>query len=212
MLKQLCVIKNIKGGVTMIGNSNYLQSSDFNIPTPAVLNDVDGDPSTVISTSSDLILPAGSKIDYAYLTVQTGYEATAGEMTSIKFKVPGKSYLTLNSSSPQFIAAKSVLDTSPGTRKYRQIIFNVTNLLPQNGFVSNAAGGLLGRYFVADPIPNFPTNQRTNMGGWSLIVVYSNTNSLYRNITIADNWQFLEVELLQLIQTYPTYKCLVREQ
>ncbi len=182
--------KNIRGGVTMIGNSNYLQSSDFNVPNPAVLNDVDGDPSTTISTSSDLILPAGSKIDYAYLTVQTGYEATPGDMISIKFKVPGGNYLTLNSSSPQFIAAKSVLDPSPGTRKYRQIIFDVTSLLPQNGFVSTSAGGLSGRYFVADPIPNFPTNQRTNMGGWSLIVVYSNTNSLYRNITIADNWQF----------------------
>ncbi|WP_375191072.1 hypothetical protein [Chryseobacterium sp.] len=174
----------------MIGNSNYLQSTDFNIPNPAIVNDIDGDPSTTISTSADLILPLGSKIDYAYLTVQTGYEATPGEMTSIKFKVPGGNYLTLNSSSPQFIAAKSVLDPSPGTRKYRQIIFDVTSLLPQNGFVSTSAGGLSGRYFVADPIPNFPTNQRTNMGGWSLIVVYSNTNSLYRNITIADNWQF----------------------
>jgi hypothetical protein len=28
------------------------------------------------------------------------------------------------------------------------------------------------------------------MGGWSIIVVYSNPNSKFRNVTVADNWQY----------------------
>jgi len=179
--------ETIQGGVAMIGNSHYLTSSDFG--GLAVVNDIDGDATTTISSSSDLILPSTSIIEYAYLSVETGFEATPGDMTSVKFKVPGGSYVTLTTASTQFLSTKSVLETS-GSRKYRQILFDVTDLIPSNGFVSLAAGGVAGRYFVADPVPTYPVTQRTNMGGWSLIVVYKNTNSLIRSITIADNWQF----------------------
>lgn len=180
----------VKGGVAMIGNSHYLQSSDFDVPDPSIVNDVDGDVSTSISTSADLILPANSSIVFAYLAVETGFESTPGDMTSVKFRVPGGSYITLTSASSQFLVARSVND--PGTRKYRQMTFDVTDLIPSSGYVSDAAGGAAGRYFLADPIPNYPVDQRTNMGGWSLIVVYRNPNSINRSVVVADNWRFFD--------------------
>jgi len=178
--------KVIQGGTAMIGNSHYLQSTDFG--GIAVENDVDTDLSTSISSSSDLILPAGSVIQYAHLSVETGFEITPGDMTSVKFQVPGSGYITLTNASSEFLVARSVQD--PGTRKYRQMIFDVTNLLPSNGYVSTATGGASGRYYVADPLPVRPVTERSNMGGWSLIVAYKNQNSLIRSIIIADNWQF----------------------
>jgi hypothetical protein len=180
----------VKGGVSMIGNSHYLQSSDFDIPDPSIANDVDGDMATSISTSADLILPTNSTVVYAYLTVETGFEATPGDMTSVKFRVPGGSYMTLTSASPQFLGVRSVND--PGTRKYRQMMFDVTDLMPPTGYVSVAGGGAAGRYFLADPTPNYPVDQRTNMGGWSLIVVYQNPNSINRSVVVADGWRFFD--------------------
>ena len=179
--------ETIQGGVAMIGNSHYLKSTDFG--GTAIVNDIDGDGSTTISSSSDLILPTDSSVEYAYLAIETGFEATAGDMTSVKFKVPGGSYITLTNSSTQFLSTKSVLEPS-GSRKYRQMLFDVTDLLPATGFTSIAAGGVSGRYFVADPVPTYPVAQRSNMGGWSLIVVYKNESSILRSVTVADNWQF----------------------
>lgn len=186
----------LKGGAAMIGNAHYLRSSDFG--NPIVVNDIDGDPSTAISSSADLILPAGSTIVYAYLTVQTGYQTSqgVGAMTSVKFRVPGGGYTTLTNASPQFLQARTTNElVSGGTRLYRQIMFNVTGLMPANGYASNAGGGALARYFVADPVPGFVASgsgdaARSRLGGWSLIVVYRHANALPRSITVADNWQF----------------------
>ncbi|KRA16123.1 DUF11 domain-containing protein [Lysobacter sp. Root604] len=186
----------LKGGAAMIGNAHYLRSSDFG--NPIVVNDVDGDASTAISSSADLILPSGSTIMYAYLTVQTGYQTSQGigPMTSVKFRVPGGSYTTLTSASAQFLQARTTTEAaSGGTRFYRQIMFNVTSLMPANGYVSNAGGSPLARYFVADPAPGFTAAgtgdaARSRLGGWSLIVVYRHANALPRSITVADNWQF----------------------
>jgi len=178
--------KVIQGGTAMIGNAHYLKSTDFG--GTAIENDVDSDSSTSISSSSDLILPAGSVIQYAHLSVETGFEVTPGDMTSVKFQVPGSGYVTLTNASSEFLVARSVQD--PGTRKYRQMIFDVTSLLPLNGYVSTAVGGASGRYYIADPLPVRPVTERSNMGGWSLIVVYKNSSSLIRSVIVADNWQF----------------------
>jgi len=191
--------KVIQGGTAMIGNAHYLRSTDFG--GTAIENDVDSDPSTDISSSSDLILPVGSVIQYAHLSVETGFEVTPGDMTSVKFQVPGSGYVTLTNASSEFLIARSVQD--PGTRKYRQMIFDVTNLLPSNGYVSTAGGGASGRYYVADPLPVRPVTERSNMGGWSLIVVYKNSNSLVRSIIVADNWQFFGSGVSTVITDLP---------
>lgn len=186
----------VKGGVAMVGNAHYRRSSDFG--NPIVVNDVDGDPSTSISSSADLVLPAGSQIVYAYLTVQTGYQSSqgTGPMTSVRFRVPGGGYQTLSAASPGYLGNRTTSEAaSGGSRFYRQIMFDVTGLVPANGYVSNAGGGAGGRYYLADPVPGFGAGgtgsaARSRLGGWSLIVVYRNANSLPRAITVADNWQF----------------------
>ncbi|WP_326983395.1 T9SS type B sorting domain-containing protein [Chryseobacterium sp. MYb264] len=153
----------------MIGNSWYYSTS----PTGSrLIPDIDNDSSTNWSTSADLILPAGSTVEKAYLSVENDLSA----FNSVRFKAPGSNYTTLNQSS-------SVVNrTSTG---YSQRIWDVTALIPTNGYVSVAAGGAGGRYYLANPSP-----VPSRMGGWSIIVVYKNAGSKYRNITIADNWRY----------------------
>ncbi|MDG2433562.1 hypothetical protein, partial [Flavobacterium sp.] len=171
----------IKGGATLFGNSWYY-STQFSNNTSVARDDfrlnpdVDTDPTTTLSTSSDLILPPGSTIERAYLSVEKAI--SGGAITSVKFKAPGSpSYTVLN--------ASTSLSNKNSSGTY-QAIWDVTSMMPTNGYVSVASGGTAGRYFLADPLPNSTT---LPMGGWSIIVVYSNANSPARNITVADNWQ-----------------------
>ena len=170
----------IKGGATLFGNSWYY-STTSNTGTNTntrLVPDIDGDATTSHSTSSDLILPAGSRIERAFLAIEKGING--GSFTSVKFKAPGSAaYTTLNTTTA--LANKTTGAT------YYQAIWDVTTMMPATGYVSVAGGGTAGSYFVADPLPSSTT---LPMGGWSIIVVYSNANSPSRNITVADNWQF----------------------
>jgi len=153
----------------MIGNSWYYSTSPNG---PRLIPDIDNDSSTNWSTSADLILPAGSAIEKAYLSVENDVSA----FNSVRFKVPGGNYMTLNQTS------SIVNRTASG---YSQRIWDITALLPAQGYVSVGTGGAAGRYYLANPSPS-----PARMGGWSIIVVYKNPNSKYRNITIADNWRY----------------------
>lgn len=160
--------QKLNGGLATAANS--LQLND------GVYADVDNDPSTSASSSADLVLPAGSQIFKAYLYVEN---FDGGQMSSVKFAYPGSTgYVTLTTASPQFVA-------NP-TNIQNQLIFDVTNIIPVNGFTSTVvAGGNptgTGKYMVADPNANI-----VNYGlGWTLMVVYRNPASAYRSITIAD--------------------------
>lgn len=166
---------NVQGGATLIGNSWYYSTSAA--PTTNVVADIDGDASTSMSCSADLILPAGSTIVKAYLAIEQGYANTTA-FSSVKIKVPGaSSYTTLSSGTS--LANRVVSST------FHQMIWDITSIMPASGYVSVAGGGAGGRYTLADPtpVPDY-------MGGWSIIVVYSNPNSKFRNVTVADNWQY----------------------
>ncbi|MBC5845036.1 beta strand repeat-containing protein, partial [Flavobacterium muglaense] len=169
----------IRGGATLFGNSWYYSSTSNNgyFSNTRLTPDVDNDNSTTLSTSSDLILPAGSTIEKAYLAIEKGIGG--GMFTSVKFKAPGAGSYTLLSTATAL--------ANNNTNSYYQAIWDVTSMMPANGYVSVASGGTAGRYFLADPLPDSTT---LPMGGWSIIVVYSNPASPARNITVADNWQF----------------------
>lgn len=160
--------QKLNGGLASAANS--LQLND------GVYTDVDNDPTTSASSSADLVLPAGSQIFKAYLYIEN---FDGGQMTTVKFAYPGSTgYITLNTASPQYIA-------NP-TNIQNQLIFDVTNIIPINGFTSTVvAGGNpsgTGKYMVADP-----NSSIVNSGlGWTLLVVYRNPASAYRSITIAD--------------------------
>jgi hypothetical protein len=166
----------IQGGATLIGNSWFYSPGGTRL-TP----DIDGDASTSLSCSADLILPAGSTIVKAYLAIEQGLFNTAA-FSSVKIKVPGaSSYTTLSSGTS--LANRVVLGDA--SSYFHQMIWDITSIMPASGYVSVAGGGAGGRYTLADPtpIPDY-------MGGWSIIVVYSNPNSKFRHVTVADNWQY----------------------
>ncbi len=180
---------NIQGGATLFGNSFYLQTNDWDGAYPILRADVDGDPSTSISSSSDLVLPPGATVVKAFLSVETMYGIVVGsaDFDSVKFKTPGGSYTTLNTASTGYLT-RNIFNDAPGTgsdRYYRQMVFDVTSLLPTTP---------TGTYTVADPSPrNDNTADAYNqMGGWALTVVYRNPSATaqFRNITVADNWNF----------------------
>ncbi|MCW3160838.1 GEVED domain-containing protein [Chryseobacterium oryctis] len=161
----------IQGGVTMIGNSWYRANAGS---TTAIVPDVDDDPTTTWSTSADLILPPGSTIEKVLLSAE---KSGAANFTSVMLKVPGStSYTTLT-------AATSIANRTNG---YAQMIWDITSMIPANGYVSTAGGGAGGRYFVAQPTP---APAYIYMGGWSMIVVYKNANSKYRHVLVTDSWQ-----------------------
>lgn len=164
---------SIRGGLTFAANGLVSSANVF-------VNSAGG---TTMSSSSDLVLPAGSTIVKAFLYVESFYGTAGTAISSVKFRVPGGAYTTLNSASPGFIASR--LDA--GGSQYAIYVHDVTAMLPANGYVTNAVVGGeasgVGRYSVADVVPTQVTN---NGYGWSLVVVYSNPNSKYRNITVAD--------------------------
>ena len=132
-----------------------------------------------MSSASDLVLPTGSTIVKAILYVE-GY---ASQFNTVEFSYPGSPGLvTLTPASPGFIGNP----TDGGS--YSQFIIDVTSMIPSNGFVSTVTPGgdpsPAGRYAVADISPFDPGNWGY---GWELMVVYTNPNSKYRNVTIADN-------------------------
>ncbi|MCT4561797.1 MAG: PKD domain-containing protein [Crocinitomicaceae bacterium] len=160
--------QNLNGGLATAANS--LQ---FDV---GVYSDIDGDTSTSASSSADLVLPPGSQIYKAFLYIEN---FDGGQMTTVKFAYPGSTgYTTLTTASPQFLANPDNIQS--------QLIFDVTNIIPINGFTSNIVNGGdptgAGRYMVADP-----NSSSVNSGlGWSLVVVYRNPASAYRSLTIAD--------------------------
>lgn len=167
--------ETIQGGATIIGNSWF-----YSLPgaiNTRLVPDIDGIASTGRSSSADLILPAGSKIEKAFLAIETGYSATSN-LSSVKLRTPGGSNYTT-------LLATSSIANKFATQGYAQMIWDITSMIPANGYVSTAAGGTGGRFYLADPTPS-----PVIMGGWSIIVVYSNPNSKFRNITVADNWQY----------------------
>ena len=158
---------NVRGGFTLTGNTL------LNNSTSSFLNTAGGNTK---SSSADLVLPAGSTIEKAYLYVE-GYTAT--KMTSVRFRVPGGAYITYNTSSAGFLG-------NPGS-SFQQFMVDVTNVVPPTGYISTIVPGGSpsgnGRYAVADPDPT-----GFNYGyGWALFVVYTNPASRFRSVTIADN-------------------------
>ena len=175
--------ETLQGGATIIGNSWYYSLPADN--TGILIADVDDDNSTNMSSSADLILPVGSKIEKVFLSIESGYSDYAN-FTAVKLKVPGAaSYTTLTSATSLADNLLSDMVDSTISGGYGQMIWDITSMVPANGYVSTAGGGVGGRFYLADPNP-----QPYNMGGWSMIIVYSNPNSKFRSITVADNWQY----------------------
>jgi hypothetical protein len=166
----------IKARATVFGNSWYYYASSK--PETRLSPDIDSDDSTSHSANSDLILPAGSRIERAFLAFEK--RIGGGSFTSVKLKASGFT---------SCIILYATIDLSnKSTVYYHQGIWDVTSSVPGNGYGTAVGGGTGGRYFLLD---RMPSSTLVPMGSWSIIVVYSKSNSRFRNSIVTDNWKLI---------------------
>lgn len=177
----------LKGDVLLIGNNNlsrhvsnpYTGNGDNHSGTAQVNVDIDGDPSTVNSSSCNLAVPTLSrpcyKVVYAALYWSATYEGSnRANINRVKLKIPGS----------------AAYQTVTGTVIYDE---GTSNLLSANNHVPYAAfanvTSLLnatsaeGVYTVADIVATIGNNSPGYSGGWHLFVVYEDPRLPAKNIT-----------------------------
>ena len=182
--------QNVKGNFVFVGNTvmtcpgAVAACPGARDATGATLNnnsfdmtyvDVDADAATFDSSQADLALAAGSTVEFAGLYWGADTSAgvngvaapTAASNGSVLFTPPGGSQTTVTASQ---------LDTS-GTRYHA--FADVTSIV-------DAAGN--GTYTLANVQAG--TGQ-DRYGGWSLVVAYSNSAELTRNVTVFDGFQIV---------------------
>lgn len=144
--------------------------------------DIDGDPTTLNSSSANLTLPDCSGVAYAALYWGAGIAAGQGtngplpmrspNWNEVKFKTPGGTYQT--------ITAQRV-DTVTNVFHGYQAFADVTNLV---------RGGGSGYYTIADvkcDTVNATGQPIVNAyGGWNMVVIYRDSTMPLRNMTIFD--------------------------
>lgn len=133
--------------------------------------DIDSDPSTFNSSSSDLVMPAGSQVLFAglYWGARTNNTFTTGltsQRNTVKFKAPGDS------------AYRDLIGTTVGTTDSSyQSFADVTAIV-------KAANQ--GTYTMANV--QSVTNASDFYAGWSLVVAYRAPGEPARNLTIFDGY------------------------
>src|SRR5262245_60392319 len=138
--------------------------------------DVDGDPSTLDSSSADLALPTGATVLFAglyyggRLTAGTGGSPppNAGARDTVMFRGPGDT-------SYRSLTAAQVDDAST---QYQGFV-NVTSIV--------AAAGA-GTYTTANVQLGTGLSD-SNLGGWALVVVYGDAGAPNRNLSVFDGLQ-----------------------
>ena len=132
--------------------------------------DIDGDPTTFMSSSDSLNLPNCSEITWAGLywggkitTSTTNY----ANRSNIKIKVNNGAY--------QSLTADQTINNTTGAVSYF-CFKNITSIVQ--------AAGIKGRFTIADQIQQ--TNSTNLFGGWSIVVVYKNISEPYKNLTVFD--------------------------
>jgi hypothetical protein len=132
--------------------------------------DIDGDPSTFMSSSDSLILPNCSEVTWAGL-YWGGRIATSNssynQRSNVKIKVSSGAY--------QQITADQTINNTSGAVSYF-CFKNVTSI------VQNA--GLNARFTIADQVNSVGSSNL--FGGWTLVVVYKNIQESYKNLTVFD--------------------------
>ncbi len=140
------------------GTGNNLNNNDWNM----AYVDVDGDGSTINSSTANLTVPAGATVVWAGL-YWGGYSAT-GSRNQCRFGTPAAGYATLTATQ---------LDA--GGSAYSAYV-EVTNRVVTGG---------TGTYRVGNVQSTTGTNQ---YAGWSLVVVYRLGSLPPRNLTVIDGY------------------------
>ncbi len=168
---------NQAGDITLIGNTVMTCSGGGSCTngrngTGGALNnnnhtmvyvDMDGDASTVSSSSATLTLPAGATVSWAGL--YWGGDTNNALRTQVRFATPAAAYTTINATQ---------LDVS-GTDY--QAFADVTTQVRTGG---------LGAYRVGN-VRSTP-NSANRHGGWALIVLYADATQPMRNLVVFDGY------------------------
>jgi gliding motility-associated-like protein len=199
------VIYNIQGDFTMIGNSNMtLQSYDDNENNSnnvMIYNDIDGDPTTLNSSSSVLgfstengAVPECSNIIYAglYWTGRASNESSSPESFSV---TKGGLTKTLNKRKINF--------KGPGQAGYTEFTANPGNIYYPDGTYGNMYSAYIevtdyvrncgvGAYTAADIALIEGNGGATGYyGGWGMIVIYENSKMNWRDVTLFDGHAYV---------------------
>ena len=199
------VIYNIQGDFTMIGNSNMtLQSYDVNENNSnnvMIYNDIDGDPTTLNSSSSVLgfstengAVPECSNIIYAglYWTGRASNESSSPESFSV---TKGGLTKTLNKRKINF--------KGPGQAGYTEFTANPGNIYYPDGTYGNMYSAYIevtdyvqscgvGSYTAADIALVEGNGGATGYyGGWGMIVIYENSKMNWRDVTLFDGHAYV---------------------
>ncbi|MCO7186442.1 hypothetical protein NH341_13545, partial [Tenacibaculum sp. XPcli2-G] len=191
---------NVKGDITFIGNnilSKYVGWPNYNANRPydgyeanGQVNmqyiDIDGDPSTVSSSSDQLNLPNCSRVVYAglywagiypYENWYTSPYSRQHNPNNIKFQLPGQGYQDIT-------ADETIFDDNSTYINYKDI----TSLV--QGLVTVATpNGHNGRY-MAGNIRAIRGRQGGVGGaaGWTMVIIYENDLESSKNISVFDGY------------------------
>ncbi|MCK0146694.1 T9SS type B sorting domain-containing protein [Arenibacter sp. F26102] len=163
--------------------------------------DIDGDSSTFSSSSAELNAPSCSAVIYAGLYWGGIYRDTNrdGQHKSVKFKIPGGSYVDIGPSSSSLFEYEQIYDkdgdldgdgiTDPGVVDVDYLSgVNMTSYLNYAN-VTHLMSGLSdpnGEYTVANIVAS--TNEKNVSAGWTMVVIYENLNSTSKYISTFDGY------------------------
>jgi uncharacterized repeat protein (TIGR01451 family) len=192
---------NDYGDVAMIGNQSItcqvavanciatqnnltnLTNNDF----VATYVDIDGDSSTVNSSSATFVMPNNSTVLWAGL-YWSGYSGANNNGVSndprakVKLKTPGSTaYQTVN--------AQGCTVATPAQCWFATNANNVNSQYAYQGFAdvtTLVAGSGGGTFVVADIVADIAGSNR--YGGWSMVIAYRNPNLQPRNIAVFDGF------------------------
>jgi len=190
---------NLQGDFVMMGNAN-LGFTDLNRRNDNSSNnqsfgvsyiDIDGDNSTINSSSSELKLgdfdPTCSEIIYAGL-----YWTGRGDGTNnISFDVNGVTYfknrvkLKKEGQPYQWVNAQNNQIRYPNTNQQSGIFVgyaDITDYVRLHG---------VGNYSVADIALREGRDGTGHFGGWGMVVIYKNTQAKWRDITVFDGYAYI---------------------
>jgi lipoprotein len=196
-------IISLRGDFQMIGNTNltlrhYYHNGNNSQDMKYV--DIDGDPSTLNSSSATLVYPTGTE----------GYGTIDPACTNVVYAGlywMGRAHNSSNSNNTFYVGSK-LLDKLKVRFKhsgdtYRDVTAQNSNIyFPTNSqdliytgyadvteYVRQKGAG---EYFVADMALNQGKGGNTGyFGGWGLIVVYENSKMKWRDITIFDGYAYI---------------------
>ncbi|MEG3659177.1 hypothetical protein V5097_17330, partial [Arenibacter palladensis] len=163
--------------------------------------DIDGDSSTFSSSSAELNAPSCSAVIYAGLYWGGIYRDTNrdGQHKSVKFKIPGGSYMEIGPSSSPLFEYEQIYDkdgdidgdglTDPGMIDVDYLSgVNMTSYLNYAN-VTHLLSGLSdpnGEYTVANIVAS--TNEKNVSAGWTMVVIYENQNATSKYISTFDGY------------------------